>query len=357
MITSLLYKAIRPVVFKMDPEDAHGMTIKAMKSGAVRTCSPTKSSRLTQKLFGLSFPNPVGLSAGFDKNAEVVAPALRLGFGFTEAGTVTPLPQSGNPRPRIFRDPTNGAVINRMGFPNGGLREFKPNLQKFLDSGSKPSGIVGINIGMNKTQENPAEDYCTLIKELAPMADYLTVNISSPNTPGLRNLQEKEPLSALITQMKKTLSEICPEKPPALLIKLAPDLTETQQEEIAGVLMETGVDGVILSNTTLDRPDYLSDGFKDEKGGLSGAPVRDKSTAIIRNFHTLTKGELPIIGVGGISTAEDAYEKIKAGASLVQLYTGMIYEGPDIASTINRNLIGLLNRDGFTNISEAIGSA
>ena len=195
MITDILYKAARPVVFKMDPEDAHGMTIKAMKMGTVRICNATKSERLEQDLFGLKFPNPVGLSAGFDKNAEVIAPCLRLGFGFTEVGTVTPQPQGGNPRPRIFRDPANGAVINRMGFPNGGLRVFKPNLENFLSSNSRPSGIVGINIGMNKTQENPAEDYCALIKELAPLADYLTVNISSPNTPGLRNLQEKEPLT------------------------------------------------------------------------------------------------------------------------------------------------------------------
>ncbi len=355
MISNLVYKAIRPAVFKMDPENAHSMTIKALKTGAVRNCCVTRSERLEQDIFGLKFINPAGLSAGFDKNAEVIAPALKLGFGFTEVGTVTPQPQGGNPRPRIFRDPTNGAVINRMGFPNGGLHVFRPNLEKFLNASSRPQGVVGINIGMNKTQENPAEDYCALIKELAPLADYLTVNISSPNTPGLRNLQEKEPLTELITQMKKALSETCPENAPALLIKLAPDLDEKQQKEIAGVLMETGVSGVILSNTTLDRPDYLSEGFKDEAGGLSGSPVREKSTAIIRNFYKLTDGKLPIIGVGGISTAEHAYEKIKAGASLVQLYSGMIYEGPSIASKINSGLLELLNRDGYTNISDAIG--
>ncbi len=355
MISNLVYKAVRPAVFKMDPEDAHGFTIKALKTGMIRNCSVTKSERLEQEIFGLKFVNPVGLSAGFDKNAEVISPALKLGFGFTEVGTVTPLPQGGNPRPRIFRDPANNAVINRMGFPNGGVRVFRPNLEKFLNSSSKPAGVVGINIGMNKTQENPAEDYCALIKELAPLADYLTVNISSPNTPGLRNLQEKEPLTELITEMKKALSDTCPDNAPALLIKLAPDLNEQQQEEIAGVLMDTGVNGVISSNTTLDRPDYLSDGFKDEAGGLSGAPVREKSTAIIRNFYKLTDGKLPIIGVGGISNAEHAYEKIKAGATLVQLYSGMIYEGPSIASNINKELIELLDRDGYTNISEAIG--
>lgn len=355
MLNNLLYKISRPVIFKMDPEDAHGMTIKALKTGAIRSCSVKRSDRLEQNLFGLNFQNPVGMAAGFDKNAEVIFPLLRLGFGFTEAGTVTPKPQNGNPRPRIFRDPANNAVINRMGFPNGGLRVFKPNLERFLNHPSKPEGVLGINIGMNKEQTNPAEDYCHLIKELAPLADYLTVNISSPNTPGLRNLQEKEPLTDLITEMKKTLSDTCTDNSPALLIKLAPDLDERQQEEIAGVLTDTKVDGVILSNTTLDRPDYLTDGFHAEKGGLSGTPVREKSTAIIRNFYKLTEGKLPIIGVGGVSSAEDAYEKIKAGASLVQLYTGMIYEGPNIANAINAGLLDLLDQDGFSNISEAVG--
>ena len=349
------YKYIRPAVFKIDPETAHGLTIKALKSGAIRPCSTIQSERLAQSLWGLNFPNPVGLSAGFDKNAEVIAPALRLGFGFTEAGTVTPKPQNGNPRPRIFREPAHGAVINRMGFPNGGLRVFKPNIEKFLSSNSRPNGIVGINIGMNKTQEKPAEDYCALIKELAPLSDYLTVNISSPNTPGLRDLQEKGPLLDLLTQLMQTRKETCSENAPPLFVKLAPDLDEKQQEEIAETLLKAKVDGVILSNTTLDRPDYLSENFRGKKGGLSGDPVREKSTAIIRNFYKLTGKKLPIIGVGGISTAEHAYEKIKAGASLVQLYSGIIYQGPEIANKINAELLNLLDRDGFTNISEAIG--
>lgn len=352
-----LYKFIRPAVFKIDPEDAHGLTIKALKTGAIRPCNVFRDERLAQNLWGLNFPSPVGLSAGFDKNAEVIAPALRLGFGFTEAGTVTPKPQGGNPRPRIFRDPANGAVINRMGFPNGGLREFQPNIEKFRNSASRPDGVVGINIGMNKTQSEPAEDYCALIRALAPLADYLTVNISSPNTPGLRDLQQKDVLSALIAQMTDAMREACgSEGTPPLLIKLAPDLSEAQQEELAEVLVTSKVDGVILSNTTLDRPEYLSDGFRDEVGGLSGEPVREKSTAVIRNFYRLTGKKLPIIGVGGISTAEHAYEKIKAGASLVQLYTGMIYEGPDIANSINRGLAELIEKDGFFKISDAIGA-
>ncbi len=351
-----LYNLVKPIIFKVDPETAHGMTIKALKTGLIKSCKAVQSERLEQHIFGEDFVNPVGLSAGFDKNAEVIAPILKLGFGFTEVGTVTPNPQGGNARPRIFRDPKTESVINRMGFPNGGLRVFKPNVEKFLNDTPRPKGVIGINIGMNKIQTKPASDYCALIKELAPHADYLTVNISSPNTPGLRNLQEKEPLTDLIKAMRKAMHLVCPDHPPAILIKLAPDLDEKQQEEIAQTLIENQIGGVILSNTTLDRPSTLPPTFSAQKGGLSGAPVRDKSTDIIRNFYKLTKGKLPIIGVGGISNAQHAYDKIKAGASLVQLYTGMIYQGPDIANNINKGLLELLDNDGFDHISEAIGA-
>ena len=346
-----LYKLAKPLVFKMDPETAHGVTIKALKSGAIKSCKTVKDSSLNQSLFGIQFSNPVGLSAGFDKNAEVISPIINLGFGFTEVGTVTPKPQIGNPRPRIFRDPDSASVINAMGFPNGGLDMFKKNIK----TSRRPSDIVGINIGMNKEQTNPAEDYCALIRALAPMASYLTVNISSPNTPGLRNLQQKDVLSELLGELMAARKEISGGNSPALLVKLAPDLNEKQQEEIAETLMESKVDGVILSNTTLDRPQSLPETFRARKGGLSGAPVRGKSTDIIRNFYKITGGKLPIIGVGGIQTAEHAYEKIKAGASLVQLYTGMIYEGPNIANNINAGLIDLLKQDGCMNISEAVG--
>lgn len=352
-----LYRFIRPGIFKIDPEAAHGLTIKALKTGVIKSCNPTKSDRLTQDVLGLKFENPVGMAAGFDKNAEVIVPLLKLGFGFTEAGTVTPKPQGGNPRPRIFRDPSNDAVINRMGFPNGGIRAFKPNLDKARNDPTRPDdGIIGINIGMNKGQQNPAEDYLELISAFAEHADYLTVNISSPNTPGLRDLQEKEPLTELLSALMKRVRQVCPDYPTPLLVKLAPDLTEKQQEEIAETLIENKVNGVILTNTTLDRPDTLPSKFSNETGGLSGAPVRDKSTKVIKNFYKLTKGNLPIIGVGGIQTAQHAYEKIKAGASLVQLYTGMIYEGPDIANNINKGLLELMDKDGFENISQAIGA-
>ena len=353
-----LYKLVRPCVFKIAPETAHGMTIKAMKAGLVRSCCPNiDDAALGQRIFGLDFENPVGMAAGFDKNAEVIVPVLKLGFGFTEVGTVTPKPQGGNPRPRIFRDPSNEAVINRMGFPNGGVRIFKPNLDKARSNPARPDGgIIGVNIGMNKGQANPVEDYMELVKELADQADYMTVNISSPNTPGLRDLQEKDALSELLSKIMKTIRRVGGDYPTPLLVKLAPDLNEKQQEEIAQTLMENQVSGVILTNTTLDRPDFLPEKFKTEKGGLSGAPLRDKSTDTIRSFYKLTKGKLPIIGVGGISTAKHAYDKIRAGASLVQVYTGMIYEGPDIANDINKGLLNLLDQDGFSNISQAIGA-
>lgn len=351
-----LYNLARPILFKIDPEKAHNMTLGFMKRGLVPSCDAITDPALEQTLWGLKFPNPVGLSAGFDKNAEVVGPAFKLGFGFVEAGTVTPKPQHGNPKPRVFRDPSNDAVINRMGFPNAGMNTFKANLETFLSGKNRPAGVVGINIGMNKSQSEPAKDYGVLIKMLGPMADYLTINISSPNTPGLRDLQKREPLMELLATVKAERTKACGDHPPPILVKLAPDLDEAQQEELAQTAMDAQIDGLILSNTTLDRPDTLPADFRSEKGGLSGAPVRDKSTAVIRNFYRLTKGQMPIIGVGGISSGADAYEKIKAGASLVQLYTGLVFQGPAVANSINKELLTLLQQDGHNHIADAIGT-
>lgn len=329
---TFLYKLARPALFQMDAEDAHAFTIKALKTGLIPSCGKTYP-HLKKTVFGLEFPNPVGLAAGFDKNADVMAPMLKTGFGYVEIGTVTPKPQGGNPRPRIFRDPANKAVINRMGFPNGGLAVFKNNLQAFRAAkGMDP--IIGVNIGMNKDQSEPVEDYKLLIRELAALSSYLTVNISSPNTPGLRNLQDKDHLAPLLETLIKTRNETVKDAAPALLVKLAPDLSEAQQEEIASVLLNSGIDGVILTNTTLARPDCLTDSFKSQPGGLSGQPVKDKSTDVIRNFAKLTDGKLPIIGIGGIASATDAQDKLDAGASLLQLYTGLIYEGPGLPRAI-----------------------
>lgn len=352
---SLLYTLSKPLLFKMDSEKAHALTIKLMKSG-LSPCPPHQNyPMLETTLWGHKFPNPVGLAAGFDKNAEVIDAAFKLGFGFVEVGTVTPKPQHGNPKPRIFRDPKNEAVINRMGFPNLGMNAFKANLEKFLDKGTRPAGVVGINIGMNKSQTEPAKDYGVLIKMLAPMADYLTVNISSPNTPGLRDLQKREPLLDLLGTIKEERQKACGDYPPPILVKLAPDLDEAQQGELAGALKQAGVDGIILTNTTLDRSAFLPDNFRNQQGGLSGVPLREKSTEIIRNFYKLTQGEIPIIGVGGISSGDDAYAKIKAGASLVQLYSSLVFQGPFVVYYVNKRVNELLTHDGYNHISEAVG--
>jgi len=352
-----LYSLARPLIFKMPPEKAHNLTLSIMKSGLLPYCETANDPALEQVLWGLKFPNPVGLSAGFDKNAEVIAASFRMGFGFIEVGTVTPRAQIGNPTPRIFRDEGAEAVINRMGFPNKGMNVFKNNLEKFLGSKNRPVGAIGINIGMNKTTEVPAKDYAALILMLGPMADYITINISSPNTPGLRDLQKREPLLELLSAVTEARKKACGAHLPPLLIKLAPDLDEAAQEELATTLIEGGVDGVILSNTTLDRPEYLPAAFRSEKGGLSGQPLTEKSTAIIHNFYKLTDGKLPIIGVGGISSAAQAYEKIKAGASLVQIYSALVFKGPQIIGEINKGLTDLLKADGYGNIREAIGAA
>ncbi len=304
-----IYPLARPFFFMMDGETAHTATLLSLKSGLYPRPPKLNEPALETHLFGLKFPSPVGLAAGFDKNAEVINAAFSLGFGFVEAGTVTPKPQDGNPKPRIFRDPDNQAVINRMGFPNQGMHAFKDNLTHFLEHKKRPQGALGINIGMNKDQTDPAKDYCTLIKMLGPMADYITINISSPNTPGLRDLQKKEPLLDLLVRVNEARTKHCGIHPPPILLKLAPDLDDNQQQELAEAVLTAPIEGLILTNTTLDRPDYLPADFKEQKGGLSGAPLTDKSTRIIKNFYQLTNGKIPIVGAGGIMTGEDAYKK------------------------------------------------
>lgn len=350
------YSLIRPLLFKLDPEAAHRLTLKTMKAGLLPPPGPTVTNKaLEVNLWGLKFPNPVGLSAGFDKNAEVVGPAFKLGFGFVETGTVTPRAQGGNPKPRVFRSPEHGAVINRMGFPGDGAQVYKANLEKFLSRKERPRGVVGVNIGMNKTQTEPVRDYALLIQMLAPMADYVALNISSPNTPGLRDQQSRDNLLNLIATLKDERKKACGDHPPPLLVKFAPDLTEAQQEELAQAALDAGLDGLILTNTTLERPATLPADFAKETGGLSGRPLKEKSTAVIRNFYKLTKGKIPIIGLGGIENGRDAYEKIKAGASLVQLYTALVYKGPGLINSINHELLDLLKADGYTTIMQAIG--
>ncbi len=354
--TMSLYKLARPFLFRMDAEDAHQMTLKALKCGLVPMPDRVDDQALRIMLWNRIFPNPVGLAAGFDKNAEVIGQMLRMGFGFVEAGTVTPKPQPGNDRPRVFREPEFNAVINRMGFPSQGVAQFKDNLQKFLSKRPHPEGVVGLNIGMNKEQTDPASDYTGLIRSLGGMADYLTINISSPNTPGLRNLQQKEPLNELLQAVMEEREKSCGYNPPPVLVKLSPDLTDGEMEDIAEVLLERKVEGVILTNTTLYRPDDLPQDFTAERGGLSGAPLTNISTGAIRRFYALTDGKLPIIGAGGIMNGIDAYAKIRAGASLVQLYSGLVFHGPDLIRKINLVLLALIRADGFSHISEAVGA-
>lgn len=355
-MAGLLFQLTKPFLHRLDPEAAHGMTLRALQTGLMPFPAPFHDARLQTTLWNRKFPNPVGLAAGFDKNAEVPGPMLRMGFGFVEAGTVTPRAQDGNPRPRVFREAEHQAVINRMGFPNEGAEAFRHNLEKFLEARPRPAGVVGINIGMNKGAEDPARDYCSLVRQLGNYADYLTINISSPNTPGLRNLQARENLMPLLARILEERAKACGrDNAPPLLVKLAPDLDDAQLRDVAACLIEAGVDGVILGNTTLDRPAYLPAEFYGEQGGLSGRPLTDKSAAIIKKFYGHTEGRLPIIGVGGISSAADAYAKIRAGASLVQLYTALVFQGPQLVHEILTGLVRLLEQDGLTHITAAIG--
>lgn len=352
-----LFALAKPALHALDPETAHRLSIAAMKAGVSPVIAPVDDPRLKATLWGRSFPNPVGLAAGFDKNAEVIAPMLNIGFGFVEVGTVTPRPQAGNPRPRVFRCAAHGAVINRMGFPNEGVEAFKDNLIRFLERRPRPAGIVGLNIGMNKDQTEPEKDYTALIRTLGQFADYFTINISSPNTPGLRNLQDPEHLRPLIAAVQDERARSCGAgNPPPLLVKLAPDLEEAQLSNIAAALLDLKIDGVILTNTTLARPEFLPQSFRGEKGGLSGAPLKDKSTDVIRRFYSLTGGTVPIIGAGGIASGQDAYDKIRAGASLVQLYSALVYHGPELVTRICRDLLLLMEKDGFSHYKEAVGS-
>jgi len=348
----MLDKLVLPILHQIDPEKAHDFTIKALKSGVLSKPAPHPDRTLSLSLFGRVFPNPIGLAAGFDKNAETMDSMFGYGFGFVEVGTVTPLPQDGNPKPRVFRDKKSKHVINRMGFPNLGADVFDGNYNDFRMAGENAQSIVGINVGKNKNQDDALADYTNLVHRFGKHADYLTINISSPNTVGLRDLQNPDELLPFLRQIMIVRNARC--KTP-VLVKLAPDLSHDKAKEIAKCLMEAKVDGVILTNTTLERPEFLPAEFRNEMGGLSGPCLQEKSCELIKLFYKETNGELPIIGVGGVNNAQSAYDKIKAGASLVQLYTALIYQGPSVVNKINKGLITLLKADGFENIGQAIG--
>lgn len=337
-----MYKfLIRPILFSISPERVHHLVFKFLKisfkipfvSKLVSSYFCTHDSRLQRRVFGIQFPNPVGLAAGFDKDAKLVNELSCLGFGFIEIGTVTPLPQPGNPLPRMFRLPEDSALINRMGFNNEGVVEAAKRLKK-----RNKHIIIGGNIGKNKTtpNENAAEDYVKCFDALYEVVDYFVVNVSSPNTPDLRSLQDKEPLTALLTCLKKLASTKPFVKP--ILLKIAPDLSNQQLDEIIEIVMQLKIDGIIATNTTIERTHLLSDKaiiHSIGSGGLSGKPLRKRSTEVVKYISSKSNGKLPIIAVGGIHSAEDALEKLNAGATLVQLYTGFIYEGPSLIKEIN----------------------
>ncbi len=346
-----LYSALWPFISRIDPETAHGLAIFALKRGLVPSCRGKDDPRLRQQLWGRDFANPVGLAAGFDKNGEVTDSMLAQGFGFVEAGTVTPEPQPGNPRPRLFRLASERAVINRLGFNGDGMEAVRRNLLA-----RRSRGPVGVNLGKNADSADAFADYAAAARTFAGLADYLVVNVSSPNTPGLRALQSRDQLAGLLDAVKEAVAGAAPDNPPPLLLKVAPDLTEDDKRDIAEVALEKNLDGLIATNTTIERPEGLSGADRDENGGLSGRPLFEPSTRVLADFHRLTQGRLTLIGVGGISSGADAYAKIRAGASLVQLYTALVYEGPGLARRINRELAALLERDGFANVAEAVGA-
>ncbi len=338
----------RRALFAFDAEQAHGLSIAGLKTGLV-SCSAPNDLALSVKVAGLQFPNPLGMAAGYDKNAEVPDALLKLGFGFTEIGTITPRPQSGNPRPRIFRLVDDKAVINRLGFNNEG----HDAAFKRLSQRAGKSGIVGVNIGANKDADDRIADYVAGIRRFYQLARYFTVNISSPNTPGLRNLQARDSLRELLSRVLEARNEegkMCTLKRPVFL-KIAPDLANEELDDIAAEATEQKLDGIIISNTTLSRAGLKSAENRDETGGLSGAPLFDRSTIVLARMRERVGPDMPLIGVGGVDSAETALTKIKAGADLVQLYTGLIYRGPNLPAEIVRGLSAAVKREGVTNIA------
>ncbi|MEE4205175.1 MAG: quinone-dependent dihydroorotate dehydrogenase [Erythrobacter sp.] len=346
----MLFDLLKPALFALDPEQAHRLAVRALR--VVPPRPPARPGPLAVEVAGLAFPNPVGVAAGFDKDAEVPDALLGLGFGFTEVGSITPLPQAGNPKPRLFRLVEDEAVINRMGFNNAGAEVA---LRRLAARGTRP-GVVGVNIGANKDSHDRTADYATMARLATPYASYLAVNVSSPNTPGLRALQDEGALAALLDAVIAARDEAAGDtaRPPVFL-KVAPDLTPADVDAIARIALDRRLGALIVSNTTVSRPD-LASRHSGETGGLSGAPLKAMALRRLREFRKATGGEIPLVGVGGIASAEDAFERIRAGASLVQLYSAMVYAGPGLGGTIVKGLERLLRESGFASIAEAVGS-
>lgn len=341
------YSLLDLALSRLDAEAAHGLAIRALKTGLMPGDRRPDATSLATKIWGRSLPNPIGLAAGFDKNAEVADAMLAQGFGLVEIGSVTPRPQEGNPRPRLFRLPEDRGVINRMGFPGHGLEAARARLA------IRPRrGFVGVNIGANKDSTDRAADYVTGCAALAPYADYLVCNVSSPNTPGLRNLQGRIELAGLLKRVQDAIAA----KPVPLVVKIAPDATDDDLDDIVFVCRDLKLDGIIIGNTTLSRPATLRSDRKGETGGLSGAPLTALSTEVVRKAALRVERQFPLIGCGGIGSGTDAYAKIRAGATLVQLYSAMVYEGPPLIRRIKDELAALLARDGFASVADAVGA-
>jgi len=347
-----LLDRLMPLIRRLDPERAHEATLRTLELGLVRPWPGRADPILASRVWGRDFANPVGLAAGFDKDARVPGAMLRLGFGFVEIGSVTPRPQPGNPRPRLFRLEEDRAVINRFGFNSEGLERVRQRLAARQAHG----GIVGVNLGKNRDTADAAADYEAGAAALAPYAAYLVINVSSPNTAGLRGLQRRSDLAALVDRVREARDRAVPSRPPPLLVKIAPDLGPEERAELAAAALDSAVDGLVVSNTTVARPPELRSPQAPEPGGLSGWPLMAPSTELLREMRRLTHGRIVLVGVGGIASGADAYAKIRAGASLVQLYTGLVYGGPGLVRRIKAELAVALRRDGFAKLQEAVGA-
>ena len=344
-----MFNFFRPFIFKFSPEIAHSLAVKALKLNNFPINKIVKSEILQTNFCGKKLSSPIGVAAGFDKNAEVYNPLFKLGFGFVEVGTITPKPQYGNPKPRVFRLEEDEALINRLGFNNSGADEISSRINK-----EPQKGLLGINIGPNKDTENRIEDYLKCFRKFYSLADYITINISSPNTENLRDFHKKEELNFLIKELKIEKDKLNSKIP--IAFKISPDLNEDQIDSVAKILLENQIEIIIISNTSDKNRENLKNINKLEKGGLSGKPIEEISNKTILKFYKILDNKIKIIGVGGVDTGQAAFEKIICGASLVQLYTGMIYRGPGIASKISSELIDILKNKGFKNVSEAIGT-
>ncbi|XP_025406160.1 dihydroorotate dehydrogenase (quinone), mitochondrial [Sipha flava] len=350
-------KYVIPAFFMCDPEKAHNLLLLAGKYGFIPKSMYNDPPLLKTKLWNLNFNNPIGLAAGLDKQGEIIKALHNVGFGFVEVGSITPLPQPGNEKPRVFRLLNNQAIINRYGFNSDGHNVVFERLVQ-LKHNQNFNGIIGVNLGKNKESEDADADYVKGIEKFASTADYFVINISSPNTPGLRNLQKKKDLMKLLSNVIEARNKYCKDNKIPLLLKISPDLTEQDKKDIADVVNDKKyrVDGLIISNTTVTRVGVYDNPNSLEPGGLSGKPLQEMSTKLISEFYRMTKGEIPIIGVGGVFNGQDAYAKIKAGASLVQIYTSFIYNGPPVVTNIKKELECLLRKDKYNSIADAIGA-